>query len=201
MTDQFKRLTSALDERQKRIRNAVNKGGSCAGCGRELGNDEAVGRARIFFGRGFFGRWRNVVAPFCGQCLEQHLQRAYGRGVCATGKCEGCGRTVHETERRWHARHHFCSDACRRKHESQRSAAIARQRRAEARGPSRQCVVCNEAFEPARADARYCSPACKQKAHRDRYRVTLNEMSVPDRHFVSRNAVSLSADAAGTDQG
>lgn len=85
-----------------------------------------------------------------------------------------------------HARHHFCSEACKRKQASQRYAAIARQRRAEARGPSRQCAVCGEPFEPARADARYCSPACKQKAYR--VRVTLNETSVPDLPFAIRNA-------------
>jgi hypothetical protein len=30
------------------------------------------------------------------------------------------------------------------------------------------CLVCGETFEPQRATARYCSPACRQRAHRQR---------------------------------
>jgi hypothetical protein len=30
----------------------------------------------------------------------------------------------------------------------------------------RHCEACNTPFEPKRADARYCSPACRQRAHR-----------------------------------
>jgi hypothetical protein len=31
-----------------------------------------------------------------------------------------------------------------------------------------KCVTCKEPFTPARSDARYCSPACRQRAYRDR---------------------------------
>ena len=31
---------------------------------------------------------------------------------------------------------------------------------------TRACAQCQEPFTPARADARYCSPACRLKAHR-----------------------------------
>ena len=31
-----------------------------------------------------------------------------------------------------------------------------------------QCATCDTAFEPKRTDAKYCSPACRQRAHRQR---------------------------------
>jgi len=30
------------------------------------------------------------------------------------------------------------------------------------------CATCEEAFEPSRSDAKYCSPACRQRAYRER---------------------------------
>lgn len=35
-------------------------------------------------------------------------------------------------------------------------------------GTTRNCEGCGESFTPARSDAKYCSPACKQKAYRAR---------------------------------
>src|SRR6516225_892201 len=51
-------------------------------------------------------------------------------------------------------------------------------------GPSRQCAICGECFEPARSDATYCSIACKQKA----YRLRVTDTEVSRRHFTIRNA-------------
>jgi hypothetical protein len=31
-----------------------------------------------------------------------------------------------------------------------------------------KCVVCQKKFKPQRRDARYCSPACRQRSHRSR---------------------------------
>ena len=98
--------------------------------------------------------------------------------------CASCGRMVHNTESRWQRRWTFCSDACQRRHQSTYQAGIARVRRAEARGVSRPCEECGEHFEPTRADARFCSSACRQKAHRKR--VTLAKCATRDR-FESRN--------------
>ncbi len=36
------------------------------------------------------------------------------------------------------------------------------------RPKSAKCVVCSARFRPARIDARYCSSACRQRAHRSR---------------------------------
>lgn len=55
----------------------------------------------------------------------------------------------------------FCSENCRRAF--QRAKARAK------RGtPERDCEGCGERFTPTRSDARYCSPACKQRAYRGR---------------------------------
>jgi hypothetical protein len=48
------------------------------------------------------------------------------------------------------------------------------ERRADRRG-MRICQECRESFEPKRADAAFCGPACKQRAYRQR--VTDNELS------------------------
>jgi hypothetical protein len=59
----------------------------------------------------------------------------------------------------------FCSESCRR--------AVfrveAKSKRLATRGDlSRRCEDCNREFTPHRTDARYCSGACRQKAHRSR---------------------------------
>jgi hypothetical protein len=50
---------------------------------------------------------------------------------------------------------HFCSPACE-----------WRQRRARNRIKQRECSVCGKLFTTTRVDAKFCSNACRQKAHR-----------------------------------
>ena len=71
-------------------------------------------------------------------------------------RCTGCGRLLARTSF-WPAR--LCSEDC------QRTARNTR-RRVERAGHT--CPSCGNAFTPPRADARYCSPACRQKAYRER---------------------------------
>jgi hypothetical protein len=90
--------------------------------------------------------------------------------VCATGigshakwspmTCEGCGRPVIHDTNRQPPRAVICGEPCRRIVR----AANARARR---RVP-RACSICGVEFKPNRGDARYCSPACKQRAYRQR---------------------------------
>jgi endogenous inhibitor of DNA gyrase (YacG/DUF329 family) len=140
------------------VEAASQTGGSCAGCGRALGHDDPVWRRRVSRKRG----WGSTVAPVCEECQPTW------RSVRTSGQCEGCGRLVHNTEG-FGRRRVYCSKQC----ELLRQHAIARQRRAEARGASRACAECSEHFEPSRADAQFCSTRCKQKAYRKR--VTLNK--------------------------
>jgi hypothetical protein len=127
---------------------------------------ESVWRVRVDIGPGVFGGLRTGIKPFCKRCRSDFLD------VCQSGPCGGCGRMVHHTEHRWQRRSIFCSDACQRRHQSNYQATIARQRRAEARGATKVCACCREYFEPLRADALFCSGACRQKAHRHRVTAT-----------------------------
>lgn len=71
-------------------------------------------------------------------------------------KCHGCGRTLGRTDFN-PAR--TCSPECARKaHNARRRADPAQV----------ECEVCGDTFTPPRADARYCSGRCRQKAYRDR---------------------------------
>ena len=102
------------------------------------------------------------MVPFCEKCRPD--DREY-----TTAPCANCGREVNNSERRWKPRlWYFCSEACQQRHQSTHQAAVARQQRAEACGPSRACVEFGEHFEPSRADAQFCSARCKQKAYRKR---------------------------------
>lgn len=77
--------------------------------------------------------------------------------------CQVCGRVLHMDHRRsqhgrWIPWWHECGEACTR-----------RRRRPRLDGPSR-CTVCGTPVTLGRGDARYCSPACRQKAYRQRRR-------------------------------
>jgi hypothetical protein len=98
------------------------------------------------------------TVPVCDACVtEAELADAT---IDAT--CGGCGQRMRLSQ--WPYPHwgvsrcRSCSDRCAQR-------ARRRQRRAELRAV---CAVCNETFSPRRADARFCSDACRQKAYRQR---------------------------------
>lgn len=71
--------------------------------------------------------------------------------------CRHCGRRFYgELARR------YCCDAC--------GELARRERRPSRARPAylARCVECDALYVPARADARYCSPACRQSAYRRR---------------------------------
>ena len=178
------RMSEDTMEVRRRVREAARFGTHCAGCGRPLQPDDAVWRMRIGLGYAW-GRWRSQVAPFC----KKHEPR-WPCEVRSSGPCEGCGRMVHNTEGSIMRRRFHCSEACKARYQS----ALARERRASARGPSRACAECGEPFEPRRAAARFCCAACKQKAHRKR--VTVSE-GLPGKTFDSRNGGRATGRAGG----
>ena len=168
------------DERDTRrcvsIRNAAENGRHCAECGHAFAPDEPVWRFRKIVGR-FFG-WCYSFAPHCEQCAADdwhHFQSPH--------PCAGCGRPVHlptPTTFTWQSSRVLCCECCGHK----ARAATERADRAKKRG-TRDCGCCRKTFTPARADAKFCSAACKQKAHRRR--VTDNEGAARQRRN-SRNA-------------
>jgi hypothetical protein len=77
------------------------------------------------------------------------------RGIEAAtgGRCEWCERPL--------LGDYYCSTEC--EHEAWKA-----RRRVEHQ--PRQCDRCGETFTPTRADARYCTGACRQAAYRERHR-------------------------------
>jgi hypothetical protein len=92
------------------------------------------------------------------QMLAESYAEAIARGAKPYGShhlhCQDCRReffAAHRTARR-------CID-CR----------VAKDRtRHHVKSDARQCQSCGESFIPKRADAVYCSPACRQRCHRQR---------------------------------
>lgn len=81
--------------------------------------------------------------PRCGRCLgyRRHVRRCGGKRSRYIGYCYPCK-----------------ADA-----EDERQRELRREARA-----NRPCETCGTLFTPPRADGRYCSGACRQKAYRRR---------------------------------
>lgn len=110
----------------------------CGGCGRDLNPMEPIWHDRGICGRCCARTWREW-------CQQQ---------------CESCGRTVHYSRRSKHP-------ACCEQHRLRAQADRRRDDRTTARS-GRHCATCSDHFTPPRADGRYCSPKCRQKAYRTR---------------------------------
>ena len=78
--------------------------------------------------------------------------------------CERCGRPVIFHAVRRIPLHAVCGDACRYalRLTQARAPPGSRQR------PQVVCMTCGRSFPPTRADARFCSAACRQQAYRQR---------------------------------
>jgi endogenous inhibitor of DNA gyrase (YacG/DUF329 family) len=141
---------------RRTARVAARDGRACGKCGRQLDPAEPVWLVPIGIGyriTGTFGRWRAPVCRECAPLSWLHLPSV---------SCAGCGRGV--VYRRLDSRllRPACSDRCRWKDRNRRrSEQLAADR-------IRDCAVCNERFHPAKAGALTCSPACRQKAYRQR---------------------------------
>ena len=77
--------------------------------------------------------------------------------------CAGCGRPVATTHPQLFRAGVVCQPGC---------IARARDRRRRAARADRSCASCGALFSPGRSDARYCSPACRQRAYLLRRRST-----------------------------
>jgi hypothetical protein len=164
--------------RRRLIYEAQRTASHCAQCGCQLKPMVPVWRRRLGLGYGF-GGWRSTVAPVCKRCASSSC-----REFAAPQPCEHCARPVHQKWDRVWRRRTFCCESCAKA----AVATAARQARSDVRG-TRQCDSCGETFDPTRTDARYCSNACRQRAHRRRTAVTADEC-LDGATFVSRNAVT-----------
>lgn len=146
-------------------------------CQRTMDDGEPVWRLRWSL-PGFIATYRSLNATVCGQCIAAASRTGlyqYRRFIVrASEPCGCCGRLVHDVAGYSAWPRYYCCENCRRKGESARKAALGRARRAEVRGPSRECGVCGEAFETKRANAQFCSGLCRQKAYRRRAALRLS---------------------------
>jgi hypothetical protein len=178
-----------------RHRRAHADASLCCRCGAPIAEGEPVWMvpARLFWFYEGFTVYKTVRAAACRRCGEPLFRRlealerrrmadhmgALELGIIPRGfhdpptvLCLGCGRVVHLPRRydsRRQERSLLCSDRCRNRLYGARFRG--RHPRPKKPVPARACAACGRDFTPGRADARTCSAACRQKAHRQR-RVT-----------------------------
>ena len=158
----------------KQMRRAQDSGGKCGNCLRELTPTESLVLCR-YMQRSNCGYHRMAGrAGVCAECAalseESRLFTLPGEGwagyhdVIIKTHCAFCERRliVAQEKRRTFT---CCSDACR--------SALSYRRYKEKHGEPVQlpCDICQEMFTPGRADGRYCSGKCRQKAYRQRNRL------------------------------
>jgi hypothetical protein len=172
--------TGKTAEEYRLTQRAAAAGEHCGLCDETFAESAVIYRRSVVYppSGGVFA-WATVVAPACETCASlDHIP--YLEPV----PCQGCGRLVcNETSYR-DRRRITCSERCATK----ALYAEYRHRRAEARG-TRVCPICNETFEPPRADAKFCSSPCRQKAYR---RHVTDAEQDPGQKCKTRNALRVS---------
>jgi hypothetical protein len=171
-------------EAERRI-EAAKKGGACGGCGRALSDGETV-YAKV---RVYAGMWGSLTprpgprfeaVSVCKGCAPKYMStplsssfetqidakgstvRTYYDAGVAEMPCATCQRPVrHERTTRWQPRVYCCYRCEYTYHNRRRSERDEHLRQ-------KVCEVCAEGFTATRAHAKTCSPACKQKAYRQR---------------------------------
>jgi hypothetical protein len=140
----------------------------CAKCGAAIGPQEPVwvGTLVNCYQTPLHRRIvaRTCKVPYCCNCYHGNGRRAAAY-YDSPFQCVTCDRPVYL--RVLPGNRHFipyviaCSEDCRQ--------AFYRARRLKRKGPrERVCAVCGETFTPPWRDAKTCSPACRQKAYRQR---------------------------------
>jgi hypothetical protein len=157
-------------EASQRVFEARKRARICGRCGVALPADPETPLVRGSVGRflvpdyHFQGpRWIVRDAPLCADCQPEGglPEKPW------TGQCTGCGRRL--VGFGWVGGYYttWCSRSCRQAYyDSHR----ARRRVAAHKRAAKRCAVCDRHFHPSRLDAVTCSPACRQKAYRQRRR-------------------------------
>ena len=125
----------------------------CPRCQHVFADGEIVYRRKV--------GWGGSVKTLCADCASAPTWGKWGEPqTCAAG----CGVLV-VSPWRWdsHAREYVPTFTACSTHCDARAAAEAKRRSRE-----RRCDDCGHTFDPTRADARYCSNACRQHAYRRR---------------------------------
>jgi hypothetical protein len=151
------------DDRERqlfaRIREAKKSARCCGNCGEAIGLRKSVWIGLVAH-PAFHLIYTHSLVPLCEGCSRRQRRRFHLNPF----PCVTCGRNVYlrEPPNQYFIRHAIaCSDDCR--------AAYYRAKRLARKGPrERVCATCGETFTPPRRDAKTCSPACRQKAYRQR---------------------------------
>lgn len=106
-------------------------------------------------GKDWFAKHPRPNAQLVAWMRRTHVEFARALSACRKAACEHCGRPV---QLKKHRRHVFCSGACARAYYNAQRARVVHAIQA--------CAQCGKGFEPTRADAKFCSSACRQRAHR-----------------------------------
>lgn len=125
----------------------------CGNCGAAIPPDAPIALQQLYRGPGA-GLGSELTT--CLSCATPWIERARPYREA----CPHCRRQVYR--RRFTGRL-FCSDRCRWLAASAKRSA----RRAVLR--TKPCAVCSRSFMPPRRDAVTCSPACRQRAYRQRH--------------------------------
>jgi hypothetical protein len=143
-------------EKMTRYERARRDAATCGKCGKPLPLPAPVWLQRL---RALSG-WRKSIrlVPICADCRGDWYPSNWSQGHCVN-----CGRCVYHCKHRGDYRltHVSCSQRCR---------IAIHNALAKAKRPDRNktCATCGKAFLAPRADAVTCSPACRQKAYRQR---------------------------------
>lgn len=135
----------------------------CRRCRRELAEGEPAYRVSVGYNYPWLDRsWPRAVGSVCAECAAKHFN--WGRAFWREAKpCCMCQRPVISSSRRRETKFIVCSEQC------QQAAYGAEARRKRQLGKrTTACSTCGEQFLPKRADAAYCSSACRQHAYRSR---------------------------------
>jgi len=114
-------------------------------------------------------RWQGARPhAVCTACRDERMSIWWYLGFTWLDPqpCAACGLLVCYPADRYAAirRYVACSDACRQLV----YRVVTRIRRQAGRAPL-HCATCGRPFAPPRADGRYCAPACRQRAYRQRH--------------------------------
>jgi len=131
-------------------------GAICAHCGTALGPDAVLWLE---------DRWEDGWLLLCDRCgreaFKWELTQPFVVRPLICLRCAGCGRELHRKVDRRVRVFETCSERCRAR------LVAARRRAARQTRMQHACAVCGQAFT-GRRDAATCSPACRQKAYRQR---------------------------------
>ncbi len=142
-------VRETADEKSQRMRRyyAAKKCTHCIVCWHEYQAGEPVYRETR----------HGQLSSICAGCRSTYRRFLLPR------PCGYCERPVHHLANKRTHKDTFCCDDCQVKARTK----VMHERRVAARG-TRTCATCDEVFEPARADAKFCSVKCKQVAYRRR---------------------------------